>query len=430
MQGGGGGGGGRGGGRGGRGGGAGMLDEEKPGATTIVEIVPEGKRVKAGEVVCQLDASAFKDEEKAQLIRYLQAKSYVEQANAILEVNKITLREYRDGIFPQDLQLVRQYIETCQLERDRAERNVEWSRDMRKKGFRTSFQVKGDELALEQAKIALGEANNMLIRLTKQTGPKLLKSLEANVRAIESDKLMQDASFSLETQRLERIRKNIANCTLKAPREGIVVYANQSNRWGMVTAQIDQGVTVRQDQPIFNLPDPLHMRVKAKINESKVAMVHTGQDARIQVDAYPDRPLRGRVAEVTAINTPLNASDVRIYYANVDIVEGFDDLRPGLSAEIIVKIDTRRNVTRIPLDSIRWVGERAFAAVYDSARAQASQPPWSWKNIELGLNDSRYAEVVSGLQAGDRIVARPHDLPEPKGAAPARPATNVADLGS
>ena len=60
--------------------------------------MPEGTRVKAGEVVCKLDASSFQDEEKAQLIRYLQAKSYVEQANAILEVNKITLGPLADYI--------------------------------------------------------------------------------------------------------------------------------------------------------------------------------------------------------------------------------------------------------------------------------------------------------------------------------------------
>jgi len=428
VPGGGGGGGGRGGGRGGRGGGGGMMDDEKPGSTTIVDILPEGSKVKAGDVVCTLDSSSFFDEEKAQLIRYLQAKSYVEQANSILEVNLITLREYRDGIYPQDLQLVKQYIETCQMEKDRLERNARWSWDMNKKGFRTHFQLNGDLLALEQAKIALDEANNMLIRLEKQTGPKLIKSLEANVRAIESDKLLQDASFSLESQRLERIRRNIRNCTLKAPRDGIVVYANQSNRWGQVTTQIDQGVTVRQDQPIFNLPDPQNMRVKARINESKVAMIHTGQTVRIVVDAYPERPLQGRVAEVTAINTPLNASDVRIYYANVDIIDEFDDLRPGLSAEVVFRIDSRRHVTRVPLESIRWVGDQAWVALDNGSRDEGGRKPWSWRKIALGLSDSRYAEVVSGIQAGDRVVANPQKLPAPKDLAPARPATSLADL--
>ena len=141
--------------------------------------------------------------------------------------------------------------------------------------------------------IALGEAQNMLERLTKQTGPKDIKALEANVKAIESDKFTQEASFNLETQRLKRIRKNIKNCQLHAPADGIVVYANQTNRFGMVTVPIAEGVTVRQDQPIINLPDPLHMRVKARINESKLSLVQTGQAARI-VDRCVSRPAAER----------------------------------------------------------------------------------------------------------------------------------------
>jgi len=428
----GGGGGGRGRGRGGAGGGrrgGGMGGEdEKPGSTRILEIVPQGTQVKTGDIVAKLDGASYVDEEKAQRIRYLQAKAYVEQANSILEVNQISLTEYRDGIYPQDLQLVRQYIETCQLERNRLERNFAWSRDMQKKGYRTKFQVNGDRLALEQATIALGEANGMLERLTKQTGPKILKALEANVRAIQSDKLTQDASFSLEEQRLNRIRKNIENCTVRAPGDGIVVYVNQTDRWGQVTAPIDEGVTLRQNQPIFNLPDPKHMRVKARVNESKVTMIHTGQRVKIEVDAFPERPMRGTVGEVTPINTPLNGSDVRVYYANVDIDEGFDDLRPGLSAEVTFKIESRRAVTRVPIEAIRWVGEQAYVARYDRSRAEAGEQPWRWRAIELGLSDSQHAEVVSGLTTGDRVVLSPRALPAPSPATIDPPATSVARL--
>jgi multidrug efflux pump subunit AcrA (membrane-fusion protein) len=386
--------------------------------------------VKAGDIVAELDGSAYVDEEKAQLIRYLQADAYVKQANSILEVNQITLREYRDGIYPQDLQLVRQYIQTCQLEQDRLERALVWSKDMHKKGYRTEFQVKGDRLAFEQAAIALGEAKNMLERLTKQTGPKLIKALEANVKAIQADKLTQDASFSLEDQRLKRIKKNLENCIVRAPGDGIVVYANQTDRWGQVTAPIDEGVTLRQDQPIFNLPDPNRMRVKAKVNESKVTMIHTGQRAIVTVDAFPQRPMRGRVGEVTPINTPLNGSDVRIYYANVEIDQGFDDLRPGLSAQVTFDIDTRKAVTRIPIESIRWVGEKPYVARYDRARAESGEIVWRWRPIELGLSDSQHAEVVSGLEPGDRVVESPRALPTPTPETIDAPATHVAGLSA
>ena len=426
----GGGGGGRGGGGGGRGSGrgGGTMEQEKAGSTTIVDIVPEGTKVKAGDIICVLDSSAYQDEEQAQHIRHLQAKSYVEQANAILEVNLITQREYRDGIYPQDVQLIRQYIQTCQLEHDRLQRNYAWSQDMYKKGYRTHFQVNGDRLALAQATIALGEAQNMLDRLLKQTGPKLLKALEANVQAIKADKLTQDASFSLETQRLARIRKNIKNCTLRAPRDGIVVYVNQADRMGRITAPIDQGVAVRQDQPIINLPDPQHMRVKARINESKVTLVQTGQTAEVVIDAFAGQPLKGRVAEVNQLNIPLNASDVRIYYANVTLESGFDDLRPGLSAEVIFLIDRRPNVTRVPLDSLRWVGGRSYVARYDRSLDEAGKQPWHWRPVALGISDTYYAEVTSGLEAGDRVVANPRSLPEPTPSAVASSANDLADL--
>ncbi len=422
----GGGGGGRGGGRGGRGGGAAMLDEEKPGSTRIVEIIPEGSKVKAGDVVCKLDASSYEDEEKAQQIRFLQAKSYLDQAISMLEVAKISLEEYREGIYPQDQELVRHYMETCELEKDRLERNLKWSRDMEKKGFRTAFQVKGDKLAYEQSTIALSEAKGMFARLVKQTGPKILKSLEANVRAIESDKLTQEASFSLEKQRLERIRRNIEHCTVTAPGDGIVVYVNQSNRWGMASSNIDQGVTLRQDQPIFNLPDPKHMRVKAKINESKVSMVHTGQAVSIRVDAYPDRPLRGVVAELMPISIPLMGSDVRVYYANVDILDGFDDLRPGLSAMLVFEVESRQSVTRVPVESIRWVNEEPYVALYDHSAAEDGRRSWKWQRIQIGLSDLSFAEVLNGLKVGDRVVSLPASLPPP-GPEMQRPAT-VADV--
>ena len=94
-------------------------------------------------MVAELDSSSYEEEERSQNIRYLQAKSYVEQAQSMLDVAEITLREYRDGIYPQDLQLIRQYIESCQIERDRSASNLKWSREMEAMSFRTPLPGQG-----------------------------------------------------------------------------------------------------------------------------------------------------------------------------------------------------------------------------------------------------------------------------------------------
>jgi hypothetical protein len=134
----------------------------------------------------------------------------------------------------------------------------------------------------------------------------------------------------------------------------------------------------------------------------------------VLVDAFPEHPLEATVAEVTPISIPIRGSDVRIYYANVNIKEGFEGLRPGMSAEIVIEVERRHDVTRVPIDAIQWVDGRSFVAVHDRGRQDAGEPPWRWQPIEIGLSDPRFAEVVAGLKAGDRVIANPNGLPAPR----------------
>src|SRR5262249_25518466 len=201
-----------------------------------------------------------------------------------------------------------------------------------------------------------------------------------------------------ESIRKRRLETMIEKCTLRAPRDGIVVYANQANNWGMVQNQIQEGATVREGQTIINLPDPNHMRVRAKINESKVSSIYRGQRASIVTDASPDRPLRGTVAEVTVIPAPANGpvSDVRVYFATVDIDSGgFAELRPGLSAEVTFLVEAPRKVTRVPLQAVRWVDSTPYVAVATPGPADGSKPDYRWRELSLGQSDPLYAEVVS-----------------------------------
>jgi hypothetical protein len=221
----------------------------------------------------------------------------------------------------------------------------------------------------------------------------------------------------------------VENCTMRAPRDGLVVYVNQANGMGRIETQIEQGTTVRENQPIFNLPNPKNMQVKCKVNESKIALIKSGSPADVLIDAFPSRPLRGTVAEVNAIAATTNAAltDVKVYYAIIDLdTGGFDELRPGLSAQVSFLVNEPRRVTRVPLQAVRWVDHQAFAAVATPVDAVVSKPSsaWQWRTISLGQSDPSYVEVVSGLKPGEKVVARPDLLPAPTNS------TRVADAGA
>ncbi len=79
-----------------------------------------------------------------------------------------------------------------------------------------------------------------------------------------------------------------------------------------------------------------------------------------------------------------------------------------MSAELEFLVETRHRVTRVPLESIRWVGDQPFAAL---AVDTTSGPNWQWKLVALGATDTSFAEVVAGLEPGDRVIAHSERLP-------------------
>ncbi|WP_235905149.1 efflux RND transporter periplasmic adaptor subunit [Tautonia marina] len=382
--------------------------EERAGSTRIIWLIDEGTRVEPGELVCELDSAPFVDELATQRIRHAQALSWVKQAETIFQVAEIELREYRDGIYLQDIRLVDQYLENCRTKEQEARSTYEWSQDLFRQGLRSESQLLGDRLVFEQWQIEYENALEMRRRLTEYTGKRILKSLEAKVEAVRSDLLSQRAAFQVEDERLKRLEQAIANCRLYAPSEGVVVYARSTNTWGRVEDQIAEGVTVRENQAVIQLPDPENMQVQVKINESKYRYIQEGMTATIRIDAFPDRPLLGTIREIKPIPAPANfVSDVKLYSATVRIGSGFEGIRPGLSAEVAFHLGDRTEVTRIPVGAIRWFDEQPYAAV-TGRRGNVS-----WKRLDLGLRNPSYAEVLSGLSEGDRIVADPLLLPAP-----------------
>jgi multidrug efflux pump subunit AcrA (membrane-fusion protein) len=154
------------------------------------------------------------------------------------------------------------------------------------------------------------------------------------------------------------------------------------------------------------------MRVKVKVNESKMASVHPGQKALVRVEAFPGRQLTGTVTEITPIPAVQNRfSDIKIYFAFVEIDSGeFEGLRPGMTSEVSFLIDTDPKTTRVPIQAVRWAGGRSFVAV--AARVNG-EIRWDWRPVTLGRLSPSFAEVVKGVAPGEKVVAAPETLPAP-----------------
>src|SRR6185437_16945585 len=99
--------------------------------------------------------------------------------------------------------------------------------------------------------------------------------------------------------------RQIAKCTLRAPGEGIVVFANETGRPGSQNqVQIEEGAAVRERQKIFSLPDTTKMRVNTKVHESMVDRIKPGLRSLVRVDAAANETIKGEVVSVAPMSDP------------------------------------------------------------------------------------------------------------------------------
>src|SRR4030095_11682510 len=161
-----------------------------------------------------------------------------------------------------------------------------------------------------------------------------LAQAEANLRTSQR-------ALELTHEKLKELKQQLENAKIKAPQDGLVVYASSSfgDRGQML---IEEGAQVRQRQEIIKLPDVSQMIVEIRVHESHVLQIHPGLDAYVTVDSIPDRQFKAKVTKVAVLPNSQDRwmnPNLKVYSTDVLIEEELPDLKPGASgrAEIVIK---------------------------------------------------------------------------------------------
>ena len=283
------------------------------GAITVIEVVPEGSRVKGGDFLVRLDSTSFEKELETQKISVANSETSVIQAEAELKTATEALKEYEQGIFVEKKKLIendiynaKSQIETAKQELTQAKAVLEHSKKLQGKGFITSQQLEADGFDVTRAEFALKTAENQLDLAQKQeevlvtiTQVKETVQLRSDIEAAKVKLANQRESLEVEKSKLEEIKQQISKCEIRVPEgvSGQVVYAKESSRGGNDWV-LEEGTSVRERQVLIRLPNPEKMEVKALINEQSITQIRVGMPATIQVDALTNQSLRGVVTKV------------------------------------------------------------------------------------------------------------------------------------
>ncbi|MEP7132918.1 MAG: efflux RND transporter periplasmic adaptor subunit, partial [Acidobacteriota bacterium] len=153
------------------------------------------------------------------------------------------------------------------------------------------------------------------------------------------------ASVAQAQATLNQAETDLRNSKIKAPIDGVVV-----------SRAYDVGQTVAASfsaPTLFTIAQDLtKMQVSADISESDIGQIKIGEPVRFNVDAYPDRQFLGKVAQVR-LNATVN-QNVVTYPVIVEVNNEDLLLKPTMTANVTIDVNSARNVLRVPNAALRF----------------------------------------------------------------------------
>jgi HlyD family secretion protein len=417
-----------------------IIRSEFEGISRIISIVAEGTYVKQGEVLVELDSSELKDRVNQQEVTYqnndfafIQAKenlsiqqslveSQIKEAELRVEFARSDLEKYIEGDAPQQINTATNAIIIRREQLQRAQDKLEWTQQLFKKGYASKSEQEADGLSLVQARIAVEQAEEDLRLFRKYDLPKSQRRLESALEQskLELDRLRQRTSnqlaqaeanlrtsqraLELTHEKLKELKQQLENSKIKAPQDGLVVYASSSGFGDRGQMLIEEGAQVRQRQEIIKLPDISQMVVEIRVHESHVLQIHPGLDAYVTVDSIPDRRFKAKVIKVAVLPNSQDRwlnPNLKVYSTDVLIEDELPDLKPGASARAEIIVTNLVNALTIPLQAVTTLKGKQVCYVQNGGGQLVPV------TVTVGNFNDQFIEIRAGLSEGDQIALTP-----------------------
>ena len=428
-------------------------------------------QVKKGQVIAQLDPAVA----KAQVD---QSRANLQQARASLQQARAAVANSRAGVSDAQAKAVaaRSTVQNSEAGVSGAEANVavlkaqqddalsflkqqealvqsgviaQRELDIANTSYRTA-QARYDQAVaqLNQAKLSQQSAASSGVAQS-QAG---VEQSQAQVQQSQAQVQQAAAQVQQAEAALQLADVNLSHTTIASPIDGVVVSRD---------VNVGQTVAASLSAPtLFTIANDLtQMQIIANIDQADIGLVEQAKSVKFSVDAFPGKDFDGKIQQMRL--NPQNVQNVVTYNVVIDVSNPEQKLKPGMTANLIVTIDERNNVLKVPNAALRFMPQDVSArrgqgqgnnsgsgsgqrrrqqdgnannagsgASSDAANQQGSgerrfvpatapvlegQTRLVWilgqdgkpqsRRIKLGLTDGTATEVVDGnLQEGDTVI--------------------------
>jgi HlyD family secretion protein len=317
-----------------------------------------------------------------------------------------TEQEYRLKEAEADLAEAQQQVAKAQADSEATEEESRWAIvnaqndvklaeiDVKRNPLIAAISARQNDLALEAAK-----------NRERQAGQDLNNKKTTSAAGIA----IQTAAENKAKVMADTARHNIENMILKAKTEGYVNVQQNSNQnmmyWGMQLPPFQVGDATRAGMAVAQIPDLKNWEVSANVGELDRGHLSVGQAVTIRVVAIPGKEFAGKVKNIGGTTgMPWD----RHFECRSALDKPAPELRPGMTSNMVITVDTMDNVLWIPSQALFESDGRSF--VY--ARGASGFLPHDVKLVQRSESQA----VITGIKEGELIaMSNPDQLNKPAG---------------
>ncbi|MDD5487250.1 MAG: efflux RND transporter periplasmic adaptor subunit [Dehalococcoidales bacterium] len=204
----------------------------------------------------------------------------------------------------------------------------------------------------------------------------------------EEDRQLYEARIRQAEADLKLIDQRLSEMVLKAPFEGQVIEINRFT-----------GETVQPGQAVLRLRPAAAFQVEAEVYEGDIGKIRLGQSVQVELIAFPDEVINGRVVLINPATRIIN--NIVYYPVVIELDETFEGLKAGLTADVKFVLESRENVLTVPESAITTKEGRSIVRLYQADGLIEE------REVIVGVRGEEFrVEIISGLEAGDQVIAR------------------------
>lgn len=211
------------------------------------------------------------------------------------------------------------------------------------------------------------------------------------------DNSIENAKISMENAQssLENAQETLDDYSITAPISGEVVTK---------TAKAGDKIEGGSDGTLCVIYDLSYLEMTMSIDELDISDVAVGQEVQITADAVEGTTYTGVVTKVSVAGTTSDGITTYPITVRIDETEG---LRPGMNVDAEIILESAEDVLAIPSGAVNRGNTVLITADSPSAANAVDQEApegYVYVEVETGISDDSYTQVLSGLQEGDTVA--------------------------